>query len=145
MCLDTHWQKAKVAEQDIICYKIVTRGRGMRRGTYKSYWREYRYSLGGYYHEPRFMPDLETRQSRQLIDGKPVYFCDNGFHSYSKAAGHLLGWNDVLIKCVIPKGVRYYESTAGTEYCAEELQVLAQAARPPLFEFDKVKWITEFN
>lgn len=91
------------------------------------------------------MPDLETRQSRQLIDGKPVYFCDNGFHSYSKAAGHLLGWNDVLIKCVIPKGVRYYESTTGAEYCAEELQVLAQAARPPLFEFDKVKWITEFN
>lgn len=91
------------------------------------------------------MPELGARQSRLPIDGKLVYFCDYGFHSYSKAAGHLFGMKDVLIKCVIPKGTRYYESTNGTEYCAEELQVLAQAERPPLFEYSKVKWITEFN
>ena len=145
MCLDTHWQKAKVAKQDIICYKIVTRGRGMRRGTYKSYWREYKYSLGGYYHEPCFMPDLEGRESRTQIEGKPTFFCDYGFHSYSRGAGHLFGHGDVLIKCVIPKGVRYYESTRGSEYCAEEIKVIAQAKTIPIFEEDKVEWITEFN
>lgn len=145
MCLETHWPKAKVAKQDIICYKIVTRNRRMRKGTYKSYWREYRYSLNKRYHEPLFMPNLEARQSRLPINGKLVYFCDFGFHSYTKAAGHFLGQGDVIIKCVIPEGVQYYESIGGSEYCAEEIKVIAQAETPPIFEEDKVKWITEFN
>lgn len=147
MCLSTYWRKAKVADHDIVCYKIVTRYRGMKRGTYSSYWMNYDYSLGEQYYEQFFVPDLIgcESESKTWINGKPTFLCDYGFHSYSEMTGHSPESGCVFIKCVIPQGTRYYESTQGSEYCSEKIKVIAQAKITPVFEEDKVEWITEFN
>lgn len=147
MCLSTYWRKAKVADHDIVCYKIVIRYCGMKRGTYSSYWMNYDYSLGEHYYEQRFIPDLIgcESESKTWINGKTVFLCDYGFHSYSEMTGHSPESGCVFIKCVIPQGTRYYESIQGSEYCSEKIKVIAQAKITPFFEADKVEWITEFN
>lgn len=119
----------------------------MKSGTYKSYWMSYDYSLGEHYYERLFVPDLIgcESESKTWINGKPVFLCDYGFHSYSKINGHLLESGCIFIKCVIPEGTRYYESIQGSEYCSEKIKVIAQAKITPVFEEDKVEWITEFN
>ena len=147
MCLSTYWRKAKVADHDIVCYKIVTRYRGMKKGTYKSYWMNYDYSLGEHYYERLFVPDLIgcESESKTWINGKPTFLCDYGFHSYSEMTGHSPESGCVFIKCVIPQGTRYYESTQRSEYCSEKIRVIAQAKITPVFDEDNVEWITEFN
>lgn len=119
----------------------------MKRGTYKSYWMHYDYSLGEHYYERLFVPDLIGCENmiKSWIDGKTVFLCDYGFHSYSEMTGHSPDPGCLFIKCVIPEGTRYYESIERSEYCSEKIKVIAQAKNTLGFEADKVEWITEFN
>ena len=135
MCLTTHDEFAVKTQSDIICYKIVNRTRGMRRGKYKSFWREFPYQLGEEYHEERFevVSRLHAHDSCSA-----VYF---GFHSYANnPVGHyLIGENEAVIKCVIPRGTLMYTSYDNEQYCSQDIRLVAQ--------WDKKKkiWVESFD
>ncbi len=137
MCLTTHDKFAVKAQSDIICYKIVNRTRGMRRGKYKSFWQGFRYQLGEEYHEERFEDTPRFRDILRVIGVYDVYF---GFHSYvNDPIGYLARENDVVIKCVIPKGTLMYTSYNNEQYCSQDIRLVAQ--------WDKKKkiWVENFD
>ena len=123
-----------------MCYKLVMRKGGMRRGKYRSWFREFEYMLGEEYREPNF-------EAAALLDpytGKRDI--NRGFHSYADES-YACRKEDkfshaVVIRCVIPKGAYYYKSSdTGYErrymqYCSDRLRIDAQ--------FVKGKWVTEF-
>lgn len=140
MCLTTSMRHPIIAERDITCYKMVTRTRGMRRGKYLSWFRDFEYRLGEEYREPKF----ETAAILDHYSGEGDI--NYGFHSYADESfarrqedkfSHA-----VIIRCVIPKGAYYYKSSdSGDErrymqYCSDRLRIDAQ--------YVKGKWVKEF-
>lgn len=110
MCLCTTQVTPSVACKDIICYKVVNPAN--MDGVFRSMFQEFRYSLGVKYVEKKFTGIVRAHNVRE------------GFHSYrtiSVAQNHRGYAPYVLIKCVIPKGSRYYESYTGAEYCSDTL------------------------
>lgn len=109
MCLHSNQSKPFTAEKDITCYKIVNPAN--MDGAFRSEFREFKYYLGDKYVEKDF-PGT-------------VYSCTvhKGFHSYRTIAVAQFHASTpyVLIKCVIPKGSRYYESYTKEEYCSDTL------------------------
>lgn len=140
MCLTTSMRYPVVAKRDIVCYKMVMRTRGMRRGKYLSWFRGFEYRLGEEYREPKFEavvdPDIRTGEGN----------VNNGFHSYADESFACRQEDKfshaVIIRCVIPEGARYYKSSdSGDErrfmqYCSDRLRIDAQLV--------KGKWVKEF-
>ncbi len=127
-----------IAEHDIKCYKMVTRTRGMRRGKYNSWFRDFEYKLGEEYREPKF----EAAAILDLYTGEgDINF---GFHSYADESFACKQEDKfshaVIIRCVIPKGAYYYKSSDSDrrymQYCSDRLRIDAQ--------YVKGKWVTEF-
>ena len=127
-----------IAEHDIRCYKMVMRTRGMRRGKYLSWFRDFEYKLGEEYHEPKF--ETAAILDPDFGEGNINY----GFHSYADESFACRQEDKfshaVIIRCVIPKGARYYKSSYSDErymqYCSDRLRIDAQLV--------KGKWVTEF-
>ena len=140
MCLTTSMRHPVVAKRDIRCYKMVTRTRGMRRGVYRSWFRDFEYRLGEEYREPKF--EAAAILDYDSGEGDINY----GFHSYADESFACKQEDKfshaVIIRCVIPKGAYYYESSdSGDErrfmqYCSDRLRIDAQLV--------KGKWVTEF-
>jgi hypothetical protein len=132
--------RSAVAEHDITCYKMVMRTRGMRRGKYLSWFRDFEYKLGEEYSEPKF--EAATILDPDFGEGNINY----GFHSYADESFACRQEDKfshaVIIRCVIPEGARYYKSSdSGDEqrfmqYCSDRLRIDAQLV--------KGKWVTEF-
>ena len=125
MCLPTNQTKPLVAEKDITCYKVVYPA--SKDGVFCSEFRNFKYSLGTRYAEKRF-PETPVHSA-----------VHEGFHSYRtiEAARIRESAPLVLIRCVIPKGSRYYESYTGEQYCSDTLVTVAWK---PLW---KGKWSAE--
>lgn len=113
MCLHTNQTKPFTAEKDITCYKVVNPAN--MDGMFRCEFRFFEYSLGVKYVEKDF-PGT-------------AYSCTvhKGFHSYRTIAVAQFHASTpyVLIKCVIPKGSRYYESYSGDQYCSDTLIPMA--------------------
>ena len=109
MCLHTSQTKPFTAEKDITCFKVVNPAN--MDGMFRCEFRFFEYSLGVKYIEKEF--------------SETVYSCTvhKGFHSYRTIAVAQFHASTpyVLIKCVIPKGSRYYESYSGDQYCSDTL------------------------
>ena len=125
MCLHTSQTKPFTAEKDITCYKVVNPAN--MDGMFRCEFRFFEYSLGVKYIEKEF--------------SETVYSCTvhKGFHSYRTIAVAQFHASTpyVLIKCVIPKGSRYYESYSGDQYCSD---TLIPVAWKPLW---KCEWKTK--
>lgn len=108
MCLYTEQSKPLTAEKDITCYKVVNPAN--MDGVFRSMFQEFKYSLGVKYEEKDF-------------PGTASCTVHKGFHSYRTiaVARFHAAVSYVLIKCVIPKGSRYYESYSGDQYCSDTL------------------------
>lgn len=125
MCITASTIYAKIAKRDIITYKVV-------RHTYrKKGVRMFRpiiygiltYTLGLTYDETCFNEVLPCKVS------------SHGFYSwsdYKMATGELEGWRKyypgegyTVIKCVIPKGARYFKSEGGCTYCSDKIRIVA--------------------
>jgi hypothetical protein len=127
-----------VAERDITCYKMVMRTRGMRRGKYLSWVRDFEYKLGEEYSEPKF-------EAAAILDYDSGEGDINiGFHSYANESFACKQEDKfshaVIIRCVIPEGAHYYKSSDSDgrymQYCSDRLRIDAQLV--------KGKWMTEF-
>lgn len=116
MCLNANSNIPKIAEENIICYKIYI----FRNGFVSPYLRS-----------P--IPKLKEKITTELQnDGS--YLIEKGFHSFinlSDAEGDAKFFSRyyeikaVISKCIIPKGSKYYKGKFGTipSYCSESIIV----------------------
>ncbi len=114
MCLYTTQKRAGYTDKPIVCYKVVCKYTSI--SVFISMYRGFEYELGKLRKEKSFkcMP----RESGA------VYY---GFHSYRtiKEASSWASSMDVILKCEIPAGSRFYKSVTNTEYCSNRIKVLA--------------------
>lgn len=151
MCLFVDTQKCEVAEEDIIVYKYVAKrtkilegkyaGMVMHRGTADcTWWKTVKseivwvspYQTCSYiiYKPGIILTDLRFQDTACIksVEGTE-YKVFNGLHTFARSIDAVVragtfaivdGGSGVL-KCVIPKGTRYW--TNGDEYCSETLEV----------------------
>lgn len=123
MCLRTTQRRADTAKNKIVCYKVARLLD--EKPTFVSMFMNFRYKSGG-------MPRRE-KNFRCISRNSAVY---HGFHSYTamRHAYRMANWYDVILKCEIPPGSRYYTSADGCEYCSNRIKVIAWRRK------DKRKW-----
>lgn len=131
MCLFPTTDKPKVAENDIVCYKVVQVPSNGHKMHPLWHFHSRIYELGKVYNEKRF----DIKKSK-LLGLSAVTF---GFHSYireSHARYNMLRLENcttnkiIILKCVIPKGSLYYEGSSGEttsieEYCSNKIKPVA--------------------
>lgn len=113
MCLISSRHESACTDRDITCYKLVYPAN--MDDKFRSQFQEFPYELGRAYQEEYFREVNATRH---------VY---EGFHSYrtvKEATMHSCP-GMVLIKCVIPKGSRYFVSEENDQYCSNKIRVVA--------------------
>lgn len=118
MCftVDYNHPKAKIAENDIQCYKVLKteidrRGRQIFKAPYRS---NFRYDIGYLYCQ-----DKPLRVNRNSFSTK----ISQGLYSYStfKKAKEDKDWRKVICRAIIPKGTRYYYNSLDKTYISEAL------------------------
>lgn len=123
MCLFTRLGEARTADKDITCYKVVHPGDRwkMPSNVFKSVVMDFQYKLGVTYEEPKF------KTTPVFDENSAGGFVYKGFHSYRKlsvATYWTSKWN-VILKCVIPAGSKYYYDPDKNQYCSNKLKVIA--------------------
>ena len=124
MCLFINHLEPKIADKDIVCYKLVERTK--IKGIYKSKYQEFEYvirQLYTNYFDIKYIDMLiKRRYSRFAIE-------EGMFHSYTN---YLLAItilpNLVVLKCIIPKGAYYFEGYFGNypSYASSQIRILEE-------------------
>lgn len=114
MCFTVHpkYPDVKVAKRDIVCYKY-----GHSDGiVFISFCRDFAYEFGKVYSQrKRRWPCGFVSSSRS-----PSYI-EEGFHSFSNKkaiAGLFVG---TKVKCIIPKGAKYFYNPDAKEYVSNQI------------------------
>ena len=132
MCLDINHLKPKIADKDIVCYKLVKRTK--IKGIYKSNFQRFEYVIRQLYTN-----NLDIRFAdkviKNLCPSRPhlgIYAVEEGmFHSYEN---HLYPVilsplpNCALLKCIIPKGAYYFEGyfDESPSYASSQIKILEE-------------------
>ena len=132
MCLDINHLKPKIADKDIVCYKLVKRTK--IKGIYKSSFQRFEYVIRQLYTN-----NLDIRFAdkviKNLCPSRPhlnIYAVEEGmFHSYEN---HLYPVilsplsNCALLKCIIPKGAYYFEGyfDDSPSYASSQIKILEE-------------------
>ena len=103
----------KIAKKDIVCWKLFYK-KGEK--TYLSKYQDTRYYLNKIYTTKRF--------------GTDGYTINEGRHSYStrKEAHRVGSWSNyvIAVKCVIPKGAKYYYNRGDKEYVSLAIKLIEE-------------------
>ena len=132
MCLDINHLKPKIADKDIVCYKLVKRTK--IKGVYKSSFQRFEYVIRRLYTN-----NLDIRFADKVIKNLclshphlDIYAVEEGmFHSYEN---HLYPVilsplpNCALLKCIIPKGAYYFEGyfDESPSYASSQIKILEE-------------------
>ena len=129
MCLIISKLRPKIADKDIICYKLVERTK--IKGIYKSHLLEFEYIIRRLYTN-----NIDIKFIYKFIKhGSPFRFRYNieegMFHSF---ISHLYPVilsplpNCALLKCIIPKGAYYYEGyfDDSPSYASSQIKILEE-------------------
>ena len=132
MCLVTAQLKPKIADKDIICYKLVKRTK--IKGIYKSSFQGFEYIIRQLYTNnldirfvDKIIKNLDTTRS-----GLCLYIIEEGmFHSYASYLYPVILSplpNGALLKCIIPKGAYYYEGyfDDSPSYASSQIKILEE-------------------
>lgn len=132
----TRWKEPKIATADIECYKTVSLPKSNYseviriKGNpdhFKSMFFQQDWYIGSTYKVDKF--DMKPGKYRNI---------EHGFHSYARMLYAVSGcnyvYNKAVLKCIIPKGTRYYKSEGKEEYCSESLKVVGWRY------YDEWKW-----
>lgn len=123
MCLITTQEKCKIANKDIICYKLVLEGKHKFVSVYfpfswepnKVYKQELNVEKTIYYQV--FDTLVENHYLREYLNSynKPeLISVTNGFHAAKeKKRFNNDNWVGVMAEVIIPKGSEYYEDETG--------------------------------
>ena len=127
MCLITNNPIPKIADEDIVCYKLVKRTK--IKGIYKSSFQRFEYVIRQLYTN-----NIKIEFSYKLIKPETIFgfFIEEGmFHSY---ASHLYPVIlsplpcGALLKCIIPKGAYYFEGyfDESPSYASSQIKILEE-------------------
>ena len=132
MCLDINHLKPKIADKDIVCYKLVKRTK--IKGIYKSNFQRFEYVIRQLYTN-----NLDIRFAdkviKNLCPSHPhlnIYAIEEGmFHSYASNLYPVILSplpNCALLKCIIPKGAYYFEGIFedAPSYASSQIKILEE-------------------
>jgi len=121
MCFTSRNTTKYIAEEDIVCYKIV---RKHGYNSFLSYYTYFKYYLNILYtmkdckyelileHYRQYIPIQHTLDSNEMyiIYGDPGIIIYAGYHSYISYEMCYMNirFNSYVVKCIIPKGSTYY-------------------------------------
>ena len=130
MCLVIKQLEPKIADKDIICYKLVKRTK--IKGVYKSSFQEFEYVIRQLYinnFDIKFSYFLIKHTS--IIDSPITYTEEGMFHSYASCLYPVtlspLPWC-ALLKCIIPKGAYHFEGyfDDSPSYASSQIKILEE-------------------
>ena len=132
MCLFINNLEPKIADKDIVCYKLVKRTK--IKGIYKSNFQRFEYVIRQLYTNnldirfvDKIIKNLDTTRS-----GLCLYIIEEGmFHSYASYLYPVILSplpNGALLKCIIPKGAYYYEGyfDDSPSYASSQIKILEE-------------------
>ena len=127
MCLDINHLKPKIADKDIVCYKLVKRTK--IKGIYKSSFQGFEYIIRQLYTN-----NIKIEFSYKLIKPETIfgYFIEEGmFHSYASYLYPVILSPlpcGALLKCIIPKGAYYFEGyfDESPSYASSQIKILEE-------------------
>ena len=125
MCLVTTQLEPKIADKDIICYKLVKRTE--IKGVYKSNIQRFEYiirQLYTNYFDIKYVDMLIKRRYN-------LFAIEEGmFHSYASNVYSILKPLQycILLKCIIPKGAYYFKGYYGNypSYASSQIKILEE-------------------
>ena len=129
MCFPKEKMCHSVADDDIICYKVVYCGTST--GSYISLYKNFPYQDDATY--------KENSVGVAVLDELPLLTC-GVFHSYQTltASGiQSLSFNKHtrVIKCVIPKGTIYWENNGFDEYASITIKIIGEVSFDELMDY----------
>lgn len=121
MCFNVHHKhkNIKTAKKDIICYKIFFKHKNKKY--FESIVQGFKYEKGCLYYEKGLNKDSKIKAE----SGRRNDFIEIGLHSYDSTNNFRLtifSW-DYLVKCIIPKGAKYYYNPEEGEYVSDHLWI----------------------
>ena len=127
MCLVINHLEPKIADKDIICYKLVERTK--IKGVYKSSFQGFEYVIRQLYTN-----NIKIEFSHKLIKDRVLfgYSIEEGmFHSYVSYLYPVILSplpHCALLKCIIPKGAYYYEGyfDDSPSYASSQIKILEE-------------------
>ena len=131
MCLLLEHLEPKIADKDIICYKIVEKTK--IKGIYTSYFQEFEYIIRQLYTNNLDIKFVD-RIIKKLCPSYPyygVYAIEEGmFHSYVSSLHAKInrGPSEFIVKCIIPKGAYYYTGYYNLfiNYASSQIKILEE-------------------
>ena len=131
MCLVLNYLKPKIADKDIVCYKLVEKTK--IKGVYKSCFQEFEYVIRQSYTNNLGIKFVD-RIIKNLCPSYPhygIYAIEEGmFHSYTNYMPFELftSLDETILKCIIPKGAYYYEGHFNyyTSYASSQIKILEE-------------------
>ena len=128
MCLFINYLEPKIADKDIVCYKLVERTN--IKGIYKSSFQGFEYVIRQLYTN-----NLDIRFANKSIK-RYFYTCfykieEGMFHSYASYLYPVILSPlpcDALLKCIIPKGAYYFEGEFddSPSYASSQIKILEE-------------------
>ena len=127
MCLVTTQLEPKIADKDIVCYKLVKRTK--IKGIYKSSFQGFEYIIRQLYTN-----NLDIKFANKNIK-RYIYTCfykieEGMFHSYTSRLYPKLNFSHyyATLKCVIPKGAYYFEGyfDESPSYASSQIKILEE-------------------
>ena len=133
MCLVLSHLKPKIADKDIVCYKLVEKTK--IKGVYKAYFQEFEYVI-----RQSYTNNLDIKFVNRIINKlRPSYphyvdthIIDEGmFHSFTNYTIPfmlIVSLNEAILKCIIPKGAYYYKGYFHnfTSYASSQIKILEE-------------------
>ena len=131
MYLHLKYLEPKIADKDIICYKLVKRTK--IKGVYKSSFQEFEYVIRQLYTNNlniRFVDKIIKNLSPSYPSLCMYVIEEDMFHSYASNLYPLLSplpWR-ALLKCIIPKGAYYFEGYFDDclSYASSQIKILEE-------------------
>ena len=122
----------KIAEHDIICYKVVIEN----NGEFRSFYEGFPYELGRYY-------SMDLRDYRVLLHDRYFSLGANVYHSYMCGCDHYAIAREIdsfvvrrahgvdfypdekvcVVQCTIPEGSIYWVNQKLGEYCSSDIRL----------------------
>lgn len=124
MCfsIDKNNPDPKIAEKNIICYKIVDILRNDKHHV-SSLYHQYEYVIGELNEHVELVikfPEDRLKNLTKSFNG----MIDRGYHSYctkTSAMLHIVFPHELLVRCAIPEGTKYYYDSLEKEYVSETI------------------------